>query len=116
MTMSSGNIRERDISHNRIDMAARDDRAALQAILESFRGCYMTKLNLGRNNLGSAGLEILARVHMQSEVDSVGKMHEDDSAEAYGKMPSNHYEDRDGKRRMLHPTEEKVKASRVKLT
>lgn len=60
-----------------------------QAFLGSFRDCYMLKkLDLGYNNLGTAGMEILARVYIQSDLDFLegdaedvlGSMHEEDSS------------------------------------
>ena len=70
VALSAGDLRELDISRNRIDPTTPEHTDALQIFFESFRGCYLLKkLDLGYNQLGPVGLEILARVYMQSPVD-----------------------------------------------
>lgn len=72
VALSAGDLRELDISHNNIQVQSPQDKAAWQAFLVSFRHCYMLKkLDLGNNRLGIAGIEILARVYIQSELDFV---------------------------------------------
>ncbi|RMJ22638.1 leucine rich repeat protein [Aspergillus sp. HF37] len=72
VALSAGDLRELDISQNNIQVQSPQDKGAWQAFLVSFRHCYMLKkLDLGNNRLGIAGIEILARVYIQSDLDFV---------------------------------------------
>lgn len=87
VSLSAGDLREFDFSKNNIQIRTAEEKAMWQGFLESFRDCYMLKkLDLGYNNLGTAGMEILARVYIQSDLDFLevdaedvlGSMHEED--------------------------------------
>lgn len=70
VALSVGSLRELDISRNNIEVVTPEQKSIWQGFLESFEGCYLLKkLDLGDNPLGASGLEILARVYIQSEVD-----------------------------------------------
>lgn len=70
VALSAGDLRELDISKNNIRIVSPEEKAVWQAFLESFRHCYMLKkLDLGSNALGIAGMEILARIYIQSDLD-----------------------------------------------
>lgn len=70
VALSPGDLRELDISRNLIVVKTTEQKAIWQAFLESFKGCYLLrKLDFGHNPLGSWGMEIIARVYMQSELD-----------------------------------------------
>ncbi|OJJ49131.1 hypothetical protein ASPZODRAFT_1402536 [Penicilliopsis zonata CBS 506.65] len=72
IVLCAGDLRELDLSNNRIEVASETDKRVWQAFLESFKECYMLKkIDLGHNPLGLAGVEILARVYMQSDLDFV---------------------------------------------
>lgn len=87
VSLSAGDLREFDISKNNILVHTPEDKAMWQAFLGSFRDCYMLKkLDLGGNPLETAGMEILARVYIQSDLDFLecdaedvlGSMHEEE--------------------------------------
>lgn len=70
--LSSGDLRELDLSNNCIDIADHDgDEAKLWLrFLRAFEGCFvLKKVDFGGNRLGLAGVEMLARAYMQSELE-----------------------------------------------
>ncbi|KAL1873358.1 hypothetical protein Plec18167_006408 [Paecilomyces lecythidis] len=70
ISLSAGDLRELDLSDNKIEIREPEHRKVWQEFLESFQGCYvLKKLDLSRNPLGPRGAEILSRVYMQSELD-----------------------------------------------
>lgn len=70
VALSTGDLRELDISCNEIEAVSKEQKEIWQTFLESFKGCYlMKKFDLGHNPLGPSGMEIFARVYIQSEVD-----------------------------------------------
>lgn len=72
VALSAGDLRELDVSDNKIQIETSEDKAAWLAFLQAFAGCYMLKkLNLGGNKIGTAGMEILARVYTKSDLDFV---------------------------------------------
>lgn len=81
VALSAGDLRELDISNNEIRIQTPEDKVAWQMFLESFKHCYMLKkLDLGSNELGLAGMEVLARVYIHSDLDFL----EDDAAAILG--------------------------------
>ncbi|KAJ9239386.1 hypothetical protein DTO271D3_5765 [Paecilomyces variotii] len=70
ISLSAGDLRELDLSDNKIEIQQPEHRMIWQEFLESFQRCYvLKKLDLSRNPLGPRGAEILARSYMQSELD-----------------------------------------------
>lgn len=70
ISLSAGDLRELDLSDNKIEIREPEHRKVWQEFLECFQGCYvLKKLDLSRNPLGPRGAEILSRVYMQSELD-----------------------------------------------
>ncbi|BCR83137.1 uncharacterized protein ACHE_10539S [Aspergillus chevalieri] len=70
--LSSGDLRELDISRNAIDIRGDDDqgKGIWLEFLKAFAGCYvLKKLDLGMNRLGIAGIELLSRVYTRSDLD-----------------------------------------------
>ncbi|KAL3475465.1 hypothetical protein BJX99DRAFT_247525 [Aspergillus californicus] len=81
---SSGDIRELDLSQNKISVVTVEEKVTWQRFLESFQNCYMLKkLDLSGNPLGVAGLEILARVYIKSDLEFV----EGDAGAAIEEVP-----------------------------
>ncbi|KAI9932695.1 hypothetical protein MW887_008944 [Aspergillus wentii] len=77
IALSAGELRELDLSKNSIEITTPEQKLIWQQFLESFGNCYMLKkLDLGSNPLGSGGMEIFARVYIQSDLDFV----EDDAS------------------------------------
>ncbi|KAL2813051.1 hypothetical protein BDW59DRAFT_167645 [Aspergillus cavernicola] len=69
---STGDLRELDLSNNDITVVSAEDKAIWKAFLESFQNCYMLKkLDISGNPIGPAGLEILARVYIKSDLEYV---------------------------------------------
>ncbi|GAD92962.1 hypothetical protein NFIA_059010 [Paecilomyces variotii No. 5] len=86
ISLSAGDLRELDLSDNKIEIREPEHRKVWQEVLESFQGCYvLKKLDFSRNPLGPRGAEILARVYMQSELDFL----ESDPDEAEIPAPEN---------------------------
>lgn len=70
--LSAGDLRELDISRNQIEIHGGDDKGkgTWLGFLKAFEGCYvLKKLDLGMNQLGIAGVELLSRVYMRSDLD-----------------------------------------------
>lgn len=67
--LSSHYLRDLDLSDNNIQISSAADKKAWGVFLGSFKHCYMLKrLNLSGNPLGTAGLEILAKIYLGSPV------------------------------------------------
>lgn len=70
--LSAGDLRELDISRNQIEIRGDDDKGkgVWLEFLRAFEGCYvLKKLDLGMNQLGIAGVELLSRVYTRSDLD-----------------------------------------------
>lgn len=67
--LSSHYLRDLDLSDNNIQIASAAEKEAWRVFLGSFQHCYMLKrLNLSGNPLGTAGLEILAKIYLGNPV------------------------------------------------
>ncbi|KAL4779305.1 hypothetical protein BJX76DRAFT_351904 [Aspergillus varians] len=67
---SPGDLRELDLSQNDIQVSSPEEKVIWKAFLGSFRNCYMLKkLDLSENPIGTAGLEILARIYIKSDLE-----------------------------------------------
>ncbi|KAA8649737.1 hypothetical protein EYZ11_009638 [Aspergillus tanneri] len=70
VALNSGELREFDLSNNDIQINTPEEKESWYKFLNSFSNCYMLKkLDLGSNPLGPAGMEILARVYIKSDLD-----------------------------------------------
>ncbi|GES61111.1 leucine rich repeat protein [Aspergillus terreus] len=70
IALSAGDLRELDLSQNNIRVKSPEEQIMWRDFLLSFKHCYMLKkLDLGSNPLGPAGVEILARVYIKSDLD-----------------------------------------------
>jgi Leucine-rich repeat (LRR) protein len=70
IALSAGDLRELDLSQNDIRVKTPEEQMMWRDFLLSFKNCYMLKkLDLGSNPLGPAGVEILARVYIKSDLD-----------------------------------------------
>lgn len=68
--LSIADLRELDISHNNFAVSTAEEQKIWYDFLDSFKNCFLLKkLDLGNNPLGQKGIEILARVYMQSDLD-----------------------------------------------
>jgi len=68
--LSEGDLRELDLSANKIAITVSEDIHIWETFLEAFKGCYvLKKLDFSQNTLGSRGIEILTRVYVQSDLD-----------------------------------------------
>lgn len=71
--LSCSDLRELDLSNNCIDIADGGDdevKGLWLRFLRAFEGCFvLKKVDFGGNRLGLAGVEMLARAYMQSELD-----------------------------------------------
>lgn len=95
VALSAGDLREFNISMNNIQVNTPEEKGMWQMFLESFSNCYMLKkLDLGDNRLGTAGMEILAKVYIQSDLDFLeadaeellGTMHDEEEANLVEEM------------------------------
>ncbi|KAF7594334.1 hypothetical protein BBP40_009569 [Aspergillus hancockii] len=69
IALSTGDLRELDISNNAISVNT-EHKSTWDKFLNSFKNCYMLKkLDLGGNPIGSVGIENLARVYIKSDLD-----------------------------------------------
>ncbi|RDW65860.1 uncharacterized protein DSM5745_09599 [Aspergillus mulundensis] len=88
-----GDLRELDLSNNDIRVVTAEEKDIWKSFLCSFKNCYvLTKLDISRNPLGVAGLEILANVYIKSDLEyleadadaivreNLGLAHDEDSA------------------------------------
>lgn len=67
---SGGDLRELDLSRNDIRIVTEEEKTIWKLFLGSFKNCYMLKkLDLAGNPIGTAGLEILARGYIKSDLD-----------------------------------------------
>lgn len=67
---SGGDLRELDLSRNDIRIVTEEEKTIWKSFLGSFKNCYMLKkLDLAGNPIGTAGLEILARGYIKSDLD-----------------------------------------------
>ncbi|KAF4169377.1 hypothetical protein CNMCM6936_008069 [Aspergillus lentulus] len=68
--LSIADLRELDISHNNIVVCTPEDQEIWYGFLDSFKNCFLLKkFDLGNNPLGQKGIEVLARVYLQSDLD-----------------------------------------------
>ncbi|GIK05897.1 hypothetical protein Aspvir_010011 [Aspergillus viridinutans] len=68
--LSIADLRELDISHNNLVVCTPEEQEIWYDFLDSFKNCFLLKkLDLGNNPLGPKGIEVLARVYMQSDLD-----------------------------------------------
>ncbi|RHZ65843.1 uncharacterized protein CDV56_108781 [Aspergillus thermomutatus] len=68
--LSIADLRELDISHNNLVVCTPEEQEIWYDFLDSFKNCFLLKkFDLGNNPLGPKGIEILARVYMQSDLD-----------------------------------------------
>ena len=64
VALAAGNIRDLDLSENRISITTSDDAAAWEEFLEAFSSCCaLRRIDFSRNGLGSKAFEVLARVY-----------------------------------------------------
>lgn len=72
IALSAGDMREFDLSRNRIEVCDDEQKERWFGFLVKFDGCYvLKKIDLGHNNLGIKGVEMLARAYLRSELDFV---------------------------------------------
>ncbi|OKL61286.1 hypothetical protein UA08_03767 [Talaromyces atroroseus] len=70
--LSSQDLKELDISSNKINIVTTSDVQKWQYFLQSFsQCCVLKKIDFSNNALGSQGIEVLARVYIRSELDFV---------------------------------------------
>ncbi|KAL5337904.1 hypothetical protein BJX70DRAFT_219764 [Aspergillus crustosus] len=70
ITLSSGDIRELDLSQNDIRVESDEEKKLWKAFLASFKNCYiLSKLDISGNLISPAGLEILACVYLKSDLE-----------------------------------------------
>ncbi|KAL4867750.1 hypothetical protein BDV12DRAFT_209592 [Aspergillus spectabilis] len=70
IALSPGDLRELDISQNDIHVESDEEKKFWKAFLTSFKNCYvLSKLDISGNPIGNAGLEILARIYLKSDLD-----------------------------------------------
>ncbi|RAL03825.1 uncharacterized protein BO80DRAFT_349010, partial [Aspergillus ibericus CBS 121593] len=70
IALSASDLRELDLSKNRIQIETAEDIAAWVSFLKAFETCFvLKKLDLGSNPLGRLGLEHFARVYLKSDLD-----------------------------------------------
>ena len=70
VVLATGDLRELDLSSNDIQVSTPEDKVVWEAFLKSFKDCFvLKKLDIGNNQLGFVGVETLARVYIQSELD-----------------------------------------------
>ncbi|PLB50143.1 hypothetical protein P170DRAFT_445518 [Aspergillus steynii IBT 23096] len=70
VALCKGDLHELDVSNNNIEVKTPTEKQIWFEFLSSFKDCYMLrKLDLGANPLGHAGVEILARVYIKSDLD-----------------------------------------------
>ncbi|RJE18917.1 leucine rich repeat protein [Aspergillus sclerotialis] len=95
VALSAGDLREFNISMNNIQVNTPEEKLIWQMFLESFNNCYLLKkLDFGDNRLGTAGMEILARVFIHSDLDFLeadaeellGTMHHDEESNLVEEM------------------------------
>ncbi|GIJ92258.1 hypothetical protein Asppvi_011235 [Aspergillus pseudoviridinutans] len=68
--LSIADLRELDISHNNLAVCTPEEQEIWYDFLDSFKNCFLLKkFDLGNNPLGPKGIEVLARVYMQSDLD-----------------------------------------------
>ncbi|KAF4295027.1 hypothetical protein KXV50_009246 [Aspergillus fumigatus] len=68
--LSIADLRELDISHNNFVVCTPEEQEIWYHFLDSFKNCFLLKkVDFGNNPLGPKGIEILARVYMQSDLD-----------------------------------------------
>ncbi|RHZ69378.1 hypothetical protein CDV55_100316 [Aspergillus turcosus] len=68
--LSIADLRELDISHNNFAVSTPEEQEIWYDFLDSFKNCFLLKkFDLGNNPLGQKGIEVLARVYMQSDLD-----------------------------------------------
>ena len=72
IALSAGDLREFDLSRNRIEVCDDEQKERWFGLLVQFDGCYvLKKIDLGHNKLGIKGVEMLARAYLRSELDFV---------------------------------------------
>lgn len=72
IALSAGDMREFDLSRNRIEVCDDEQKELWFGFLVKFDRCYvLKKIDLGHNNLGIKGVEMLARAYLRSELDFV---------------------------------------------
>jgi Leucine Rich repeat len=70
--LSSKDLKELDLSNNKINIITSTDVQKWQYFLHSFNQCcVLKKVDFSNNVLGSRGVEVLARVYIRSELDFV---------------------------------------------
>ncbi|GFF30984.1 hypothetical protein IFM61606_01071 [Aspergillus udagawae] len=68
--LSIADLRELDISHNNLVVCTSEEQEIWYDFLDSFKNCFLLKkFDIGNNPLGPKGIEVLARVYMQSDLD-----------------------------------------------
>lgn len=73
IALSAGDLREFDLSRNRIEVCDNEQKELWFRFLVAFDGCYvLKKIDLGHNKLGIKGVEMLARAYLRSEVEDPG--------------------------------------------
>ena len=108
VALSAGDLRELDISHNRIEAATVEDLVSWQMFLESFGSCYLIKkLDLGHNPFSTAAIELLAQIYMQSRPEHL----ENDVDDVFRGRPSIRHEEK-GRGRGISRSSDKPAQSR----
>ncbi|PWY94469.1 hypothetical protein BO94DRAFT_446026, partial [Aspergillus sclerotioniger CBS 115572] len=70
VALSAGDLRELDLSQNKIQIETAEDIEQWVSFLKAFENCFvLKKLDLGGNPLGRLGLEHFARVYLKSGLD-----------------------------------------------
>lgn len=81
VALAKADLQELDISNNEIEVNTPEQKRIWFDFLSSFKDCFMLKkFDLGGNPLGPAGMEILARVYIKSDLDFL----EDDAEDMLG--------------------------------
>ncbi|GKZ25379.1 hypothetical protein AbraIFM66951_008303 [Aspergillus brasiliensis] len=72
VALSTGDLRELDLSKNQLRIETAEDVEKWVAFLKAFEKCYLLKkLDLGSNPLGRLGIEHFARVYLKSDLQIV---------------------------------------------
>ncbi|KAK2757650.1 hypothetical protein FQN54_004619 [Arachnomyces sp. PD_36] len=119
---SNGDLRDLDISENQITIDTPEHAAIWEGFLKSFQGCYVLKrIDFSGNELGAKGFELLCRTYMQSDLDFVEPMEDDNGVEKNDEGESALHETmsslslRSGKEN-VKPSSESIKGSKSKAT
>jgi len=103
VALAADDLRDLDLSENRISITTSDDAAAWEEFLEAFSSCcVLRRIDFSGNNLGSKAFEVLAKVYGQEksldtqDTVGVGLSQPLFSNESPAESPSNRHQARKG--------------------